>query len=63
MASLSLVENELAPKGPVRVFIRVKDPDGILLTNEDQRAFTFNGEPLVSSALTLKSIIRERKWR
>ena len=50
MASLSLVENELAPKGPVRVFIRLKDPDGILLTNEDQRTFTFNGEPLVSSA-------------
>ena len=50
MTSLSLVENELAPKGPVRVYIRVKGPDGILLTNEEQRTFQFNGEPLISSA-------------
>lgn len=50
MASLSLVENELAPKGPVRVYIRVKGPDGILLTNGDQKTFTFNGEPLICSA-------------
>lgn len=50
MASLSLVENELTPKGPVRVYIRVKGPDGILLTNGDQKTFTFNGEPLICSA-------------
>ena len=50
MATLSLVENELADKGPVRVYIRVKGPDGILLTNEEQRTFQFNGEPLISSA-------------
>lgn len=50
MASLSLVENELAPKGPVRVYIRVKGPDGILLTNGDQKTFSFNGEPLICSA-------------
>ena len=50
MTSLALVENELAPKGPVRVYIRVKGPDGILLTNEEQRTFNFNGEPLISSA-------------
>ena len=50
MATLSLVENELAPKGPVRVYIRVKGPDGILLTNEEQRTFSFDGEPMISSA-------------
>ena len=50
MASLSLVENDLAPKGPVRVYIRVKDPDGIILTNSDRTSFSFNGESMVASA-------------
>ena len=47
---LSLVENDLAPKGPVRVYIRVKDPEGVLIAGQDQRSFEFNGETLVSSA-------------
>ncbi len=50
LTTLSLVENELAPKGPVRVYIRVKGPDGILLTNSDQRTFEFDGEPMIASA-------------
>ena len=50
LTSLSLVENDLAPKGPVRVFIRVKDPDGIILTNSNRSSFTFNGETIVASA-------------
>ena len=50
LTSLSLVENDLAPKGPVRVYIRVKDPDGILLTNSTQRTFEVNGEPMICSA-------------
>ena len=50
LTTLSLVENDLAPKGPVRVFIRVKGPDGILLTNDTQRAFEVNGEPMTCSA-------------
>lgn len=50
MTTLSLVENDLAPKGPVRVYIRVKGPDGILLTNGEQRTFNFNGEPMICSA-------------
>ena len=50
LASLSLVENELAPKGPVRVYIRVKDPEGILLTNSNQTSFTYNGQTMVASA-------------
>lgn len=47
---LSLVENDLAPKGPVRVYIRVKDPEGVLIAGQDQRSFELNGETLVSSA-------------
>ena len=51
IASLSLVENDLAPKGPIRVYIRVKDPDGILLTNSTQRTFSVNGgEPMICTA-------------
>ena len=50
LTSLSLVENDLAPKGPVRVYIRVKDPDGILLTNSSQRTFEVDGEPMICSA-------------
>lgn len=50
LTSLSLVENDLAPKGPVRVYIRVKDPNGIILTNSNRTSFTFNGEAMVASA-------------
>lgn len=50
MISLSLVENDLAPKGPVRVYIRVKGPDGIMITGSNQSTFTFNGEPMLASA-------------
>ena len=50
LTTLSLVENDLAPKGPVRVYIRVKGQDGILLTNDTQRAFEVNGEPMTCSA-------------
>jgi myosin heavy subunit len=50
LTTLSLVENDLAPKEPVRVYIRIKGPDGILLTNSEQRTFNFDGEPLICSA-------------
>ena len=50
LTTLSLVENDLAPRGPVRVYIRVKGPDGILLTNDSQRTFEVNGEPMICSA-------------
>ena len=51
IASLALVENDLASKGPVRVYIRVKDPDGILLTNSSQRTFSVaGGEPMICTA-------------
>lgn len=50
LSTLSLVENDLAPKGPVRIYIRVKGPDGVLLTNGIQRTFELNGEPMICSA-------------
>lgn len=46
---LSLIENSIAPKGPMRVYIRVKGPDGILMTSDQQRIFEMNGEQLVYS--------------
>ena len=50
ITTLSLVENELAPKGPVRVYIKVFDPEGNLLTNSSSNLFTFNGEKVTASA-------------
>jgi len=47
---LSLVENSIAAKGPRRIFIRVKGPDGILLTSGQQQIFTINGEQMIYSA-------------
>ena len=50
LTTLSLGENDLAERGPVTVYIRVKDPDGILLVNDTQKTFQYNGEPMVCSA-------------
>ena len=50
LTSLTLIENDLAPKGPVRVYIRVKDPSGVLLTNASSRNSTCGGEPMMASA-------------
>ena len=50
LTSLTLIENDRAPKGPVRVYIRVKDPSGVLLTNASSRNFTCGGEPMMASA-------------
>ena len=51
IVSLALVENDLAKAGPVRVYVRVKDPNGILLTNSTQRTFNVaGGEPMICSA-------------
>lgn len=44
---LSLVENSIAQKGPMVVYIRVKGPDGILMTNDQQRLFTSASEQMV----------------
>lgn len=50
LTTLSLIENELAPKGPIRIYIRVKDPEGILLTNSTSTTFDYQGESLQASA-------------
>ncbi len=50
ITSLSLVENELAPKGPVRVYIRVYNPEGQLLVNSYSIPFTVDGERMEASA-------------
>lgn len=50
LTTLSLVENELAPKGPVRIYIVVKGPDGTILTNESSTGFVSGGESHTASA-------------
>ena len=44
------ISRDNVAKGPIRVYIRVKGPDGILLTNSTQRTFEVNGEPMICSA-------------
>ena len=50
LTTLSLVENDLAPKGPVRVYIVVKAPDGTILTNSNSTGFESGGEARTASA-------------
>ncbi len=47
---VNLVENALAKKGLRTVYIRVKGPDGILMTGEQQQIFTSAGEQMIYSA-------------
>jgi len=50
IANLSLVENSLADRGPVRVYVRVKDPEGVLLMNNESVEFIVNGQALQATA-------------
>ena len=50
LTSLSLVANDLAPHGPVRVYIVAKDPSGATLINSSSRSLTLNGETIQTSA-------------
>ena len=50
VASLVLAQNELAERGPVRVYVRVKDPNGVLLMNNSSTDFTSGGETMTASA-------------
>lgn len=50
LVNLSLVENELAERGPVRVYVRVTDPDGRLLSDGHGTTFSFNGETIEATA-------------
>ena len=49
-ACLNLVENSIARKGPKTVYIRVKGPDGILMTQNPMQMFTVGGEEMIYSA-------------
>ncbi len=50
LVTLSLLENELTPKGPVRVYVRVTDPDGNLLADGRNTSFTIGEETLQATA-------------
>ena len=50
LVNLSLVENELAERGPVRVYIRVFDPSGNLLQDGHGTTFTCGGETYEATA-------------
>ena len=50
LVTMSLIENELAQKGPVRIYVRVFDPDGKLLQDGNMTTFTFGGETLEATA-------------
>ena len=45
-----LVENTIAKKGPRIVYLRVKGPDGILMTQNPMQMFTVGGEEMIYSA-------------
>lgn len=50
LVNLSLAENDLAAHGPIRVYVRVTDPDGNLLSDGRGTTFTFGGETLEATA-------------
>ena len=50
MVNLILSENDIAATGPVRVYVRVKDPEGNLLLDGTNASFTFGGEVLAATA-------------
>lgn len=47
----SIIENSIAEKGPRKIYMRIKGPDGLLLTNADQGVFNMAGEQLIYSAV------------
>ena len=47
---LSTSRKELAKKGPMTVYVRVKDPDGNLLLDGEGASFKLNGEAVAASA-------------
>ena len=50
VATLSLVANEIAEHGPIRVYVRVKDPNGNVILNSSSTDFTVGGETMTASA-------------
>ncbi len=50
LVNLSLVENELAERGPVRIYVRVIKPDGSLMQDGSGVTFELDGETLQATA-------------
>ena len=50
LATVTLAANDIAERGPVRIYVRVKDPNGIILLNNNSTDFTFKGETMSASA-------------
>ena len=50
VASLVLAANDIAEHGPMRVYVRVKDPNGVIILNNSSSDFTSNGETMTASA-------------
>lgn len=46
-----LVENSIAERGIRNIYIRVKGPDGVLITTSQDQLFTSNGEQMIYSAV------------
>ena len=50
LCNLTLIENDLAPKGPVRVYVRVTAPDGTLVRDGNGDSFELDGKLLEATA-------------
>ena len=50
VASLVLAANDIAEHGPMRVYVRVKDPNGVIILNNSSTDFTSNGETMTASS-------------
>ena len=50
LVNLTLAANDLAPQGRMRVYVRVTDPDGDLISDGRGTTFTFGGETLEATA-------------
>ena len=50
LVNLSLIENELAEHGPVRVYVQVTDPDGNLLSDGKGTTFNYGGQTMEATA-------------
>ena len=48
---LNLIENNIAERGAKNIYIRVKGPDGIVMTNSQEQVFTSEGAQMIYSAV------------
>lgn len=50
LVSLSLVENDLAERGPLRIYVVVTDPNGNLVSDGSGASFTYGGQTMQATA-------------